>query len=67
MKRRPICVAFFSFLACAFALPARQSSVKVRVRIVLVDKDFLGSCMPSTRSQNGGISVVRIPSLFAIT
>ena len=40
MKRHPICVAFFSFLACAFALPAQQSSVKVRVRIVLVDKDL---------------------------
>jgi S1-C subfamily serine protease len=40
MKRRPICVAFFAFLACAFALPAQQSSVKVRVRIVLVDKDL---------------------------
>jgi Trypsin-like peptidase domain len=40
MKHRPICVAFFSILACAFALPGQQSSVKVRVRIVLVDKEL---------------------------
>ena len=40
MKRRPICVALFFFLASAFALSAQQNTVKVRVRIVLVDKDL---------------------------
>jgi hypothetical protein len=40
MKARPICVVLFVFLACAFGLPAQQSSVKVRIRIVLVDKDL---------------------------
>jgi Trypsin-like peptidase domain len=40
MKRRPNCVALFFFFACAFAIPAQQSSVKVRIRIVLVDKEL---------------------------
>jgi S1-C subfamily serine protease len=39
MKRRPFCVVLF-FFACAFAIPAQQTPLKVRIRIVLVDKEL---------------------------
>ena len=46
MKRRPICVALLFFFACALAIPAQQGSVKVRIRIVLVDKELNQTPVP---------------------
>ncbi len=61
MKRNPICVALFFLLACACALPAQQSTVKVRVRIVLVDKDLNQKPVPFfVVSLKGGVKTAEV-------
>src|SRR6266403_3964879 len=61
MKRRPICVALFLLLACAFALPAQQSTVTVRVRIVLVDRDLNQKPVPFfVVSLKGGVKTAEV-------
>jgi hypothetical protein len=61
MKRRPVCVALFLFFACAFATPAQQSSVRLRVRIILVDKELNQKPVPfAVVSLKGGIKTAEV-------